>query len=165
MKVFDYTGGKKGALLGDIARPSYHGGCLRDDVFYSNKDERFQFHFSAGRTFKGVDTPIDVSEFGVDAICFCIGEWTTGNTSGSEWVWCTLYTDAGFEKALKDGTVFAKSRQPKSIITFQLAFDANLDEVEAMVRKLFGEKSTIEFDTGYGTATVLTQFYVKHGEI
>lgn len=164
MKVFDYTGGEKGALLGDIARPSYHGGCLRDDAFYSNKDERFQFHFSAGRTFNGVDTPINVAEFGVDAICFCIGEWTTGS-GGAEWVWCTLYTDAGFEKALKDGTVVVKSRQKKSLITFQLAFDANLEQVEAAAKMMFGDKSKVEFDTGAGTATVLTQFYVKHGEI
>lgn len=145
MKVFDYTGGKKGKLLGDIARPSWMAGCYRDRQILGNADTRYEFHTAAGRSNKARDdTPINVSDFGVEAICFCIGqERPYGSHEQGEWKWATLYTDAGLERALADGTVVVKGRVERQKMVITGLDIANREAVEAALRLLHGAKTEI----------------------
>lgn len=114
MKVFDFTNGVKGKLLSEVHRPSYATGCLRDDKFYSNKNKSITFMFGAGSTFKGVDTPLNPKDFGVEAICYCTGQWNSGEGGAQVWEWDSIGTEEWLQEALKTGLVICSERNPKT---------------------------------------------------
>lgn len=108
MKVFDFTNGKRGELLGEVARPNYMEGCL---VRKGNKVFRIEmakkrvgngqwtWHTGAGRGFVGHPghSTLRPEDFGVSAICFSVGQW------GEDWQWTVIGTDDWNRKAVKCG--------------------------------------------------------------
>lgn len=106
MKVFDFTSGSKGALLGEVPRVSATGGWLvtKGDKVYKvdftaegkprTKGANFQWTCSASyaerddndqRTGKTIS--IRPEDFGVAAVCFCRGQ------SNDTWDWFVIGTD------------------------------------------------------------------------
>jgi hypothetical protein len=107
MKVFDFTSGSKGALLGEVPRVQATGGWLvaKNDKVYKvdftaegkprTKGANFQWTCAASyaerddndqRTGKMVS--IRPEDFGVGAICFCRGQSRDGT-----WDWFVIGTD------------------------------------------------------------------------
>ena len=88
MKIFDFTNGHKGALLANV--PLVHRqGCTRmvegtTDKYASFKVSGMSFHEDAYNLSEQEYKPED---FGVQAICFCIGEF-----EGEGWAWSFLAT-------------------------------------------------------------------------
>lgn len=124
MKIFDFTHGYKGKELAEIKQANaMHGWLVRkgDKVF------RVELCWSAQRGF-GPDTeatwhtgatwlrwendepvedmPILPEDFGVDAICFCTGNWKTGPGAG-KWVWTVLGTTEWNREACRKGILKA----------------------------------------------------------
>lgn len=111
MKVFDFTNGKRGELLGDIRRPGYMSGWL---VSKGNKVFKIElagkhgggdwaWQSEAGYGFR--NTPghalIRPEDFGVSAICFCTGSW---RCDGKDvWQWAVVGTDDWNRKAVRCG--------------------------------------------------------------
>ncbi len=94
MRVFNYSNGKKGELLGEVKRTFNNNGNiigsdekaivvrsvggmeLNATPYYENS----KCEFSAVKWLE---------EFGVDAVCYCMGNYNNGN-GYDEWVWaCT----------------------------------------------------------------------------
>jgi hypothetical protein len=122
MKIFDFTSGTKGKLLGEINLANYSGGWLvsKNGVTFKidlaqthgGKDDRWEWHANAGHTVKGKDVDIDPKDFGVDAICFCTGEffhqWHAGHPEAeSHWCWNVIGTTEWNRSACKAGILKA----------------------------------------------------------
>ena len=114
MKIFDFTNGTKGEMLAAIKITDYAGGWLvgkNGNTFkvklsgaHAGKDERWTWHSKAGHTVKGKDVDIDPKDFGVEAICFCTGEffhlWHAGHPDAeSHWCWEVIGTNEWNAKA------------------------------------------------------------------
>lgn len=107
MKVFDFTNGKRGELLGEVKRIAFAGGALvrkgnkvfRIDVAKKEKGSLWTWHECAGFRSSGEDVRITPEEFGVSAICFCSGQFVPGN----EWHWHVLGTADWNRKAVSCG--------------------------------------------------------------
>ena len=122
MKIFDFTSGTKGKLLGEMNLANYSGGWLvsKNGVTFKidlaqthgGKDDRWEWHANAGHTVKGKDVDIDPKDFGVDAICFCTGEffhqWHAGHPEAkSHWCWNVIGTTEWNRSACKAGILKA----------------------------------------------------------
>ena len=107
MKVFDFTNGKRGELLGEVKRIAFTGGALvrkgnkvfRINVAKKEKDAQWTWHETAGFRSGGEDVHITPEQFGVSAICFCSGQFFPGN----EWHWHVLGTADWNKKAVSCG--------------------------------------------------------------
>ena len=92
MKVFDFTNGKKGDLLGNIKSIGSMGGWFvekNEKVFRvelvnprnvkpvagGKSGVEWKWQNSAFNLIDGEDKPIKPEDFGVEAICFCTGEF------------------------------------------------------------------------------------------
>lgn len=122
MKVFDFTNGTKGELLADIKRAQYTGGWLvsKDgSVFkvelsgsHGGPDDRWSWVSKAGHTVGGKDVDIRPEDFGVEAVCFCTGEffhlWHAGHPEAeSHWCWHVVGTAEWNRSACKAGILKA----------------------------------------------------------
>lgn len=133
MKVFDFTGGTKGKLLGETKKPTALGGWFvkkGDAVFkvtltdaeslpaIAGKQEGIQWKWHrdaekwVGTNTDGERLPFTPEEFGVEAICFCTGRWNTfGQIGTSEeewtWEWAVIGTRDWNRKACKAGILTA----------------------------------------------------------
>lgn len=140
MKVFDFTDGKKGKFLGEAYRPSWMSGHLADGgkEKYVVRNRQYQFHTAAGTTYKGKDQPMNPADFGVEAICFCIGEWKSG--TDSKWEWCALYTPEGLKAAIAAGHVLVeRAHQERQRVRMPLPKGADPEAVKAALRVLNGD--------------------------
>jgi len=123
MKVFDFTNGTKGELLGNVKITDYAGGWFVEkdgSTFkvklsgaHGRKNERWSWHTNAGHTVKGKDVDIDPKDFGVEAICFCTGEffdqWHENNKDAhSHWNWDVIGTTDWNRSACKSGILKAE---------------------------------------------------------
>lgn len=122
MKVFDFTDGRKGRLLGQAPRAAaLHGFLVRKgDKIYrveltsqGKHDGEWTWHSGAeynGRDGNGRCTgeqfSITPEQFGVEAICFCTGQWRTGEDAG-KWVWSVVGTTDWNRDACKRGILKA----------------------------------------------------------
>jgi hypothetical protein len=105
MKVFDFTNGKKGELLGEVRRTAYQSGWLvrkGNKVFkveLANAPRGWSWQSGAGRGFVGHPDHWELKpeDFGVSAICFSVGEWS------GVWQWTVLGTEEWNRKACKCG--------------------------------------------------------------
>ena len=114
MKVFDFTNGTKGAELGEIKRANaLHGWLVRKDdrvfqVSLANAPEGWDWH--AGATWLrwvGGEPQEDVAilpeDFGVQAICFCVGQMRHNDV----WQWAVVGTQEWNREACKRGILKA----------------------------------------------------------
>ena len=121
MKVFDFTDGKKGKLLGDIKKQNSSGGWF---VVKNNKKycvrlnnespwEGVKFRWAKHATYYDPKNGNEMGEvqilpehFGVDAICFCYGGFKEmGNDT--VWEWTVLGTNEWNKNACKKGILKA----------------------------------------------------------
>jgi hypothetical protein len=125
MKVFDFTNGTKGDLLGHIKITDYAGGWFVEkdgSTFkvqlsgaHGRKNDRWSWHSNAGHTVKGERINIDPKDFGVEAICFCTGEffhqWGEGHPEAkSHWQWDVIGTADWNREACKSGILKAEKQ-------------------------------------------------------
>ena len=119
-KVFDFTDGTKGKQVGDT-RTGWGGSSLvekdgkvfkvgvANNPFGESDDEsRWTWRNDAG----GTDTETKPGDFGVEAICFCEGEWFhlwhPGHPEAkSHWAWTVLGTTEWNRGACKSGILKA----------------------------------------------------------
>jgi hypothetical protein len=129
MKVFDFTDGKKGDLLGDIKVAGWHGGSYVEKNGRSFKVElanncnvapiaggkagiKWDWHLKATNIIDKKETPIKPEDFGVGAICFCTGEfyvaWHVGHPEVErEWWWTVIGTADWNREACKSNILKA----------------------------------------------------------
>ena len=125
MKVFDFTNGTKGELLADIKLIQYTGGWFvskAGNTFkvelaesHGRANDRWSWASSAGHTVNGKDIDLDPADFGVEAICFCTGEfyhlWHAGHPEAeSHWCWNVIGTTEWNRNACKAGILKAEKR-------------------------------------------------------
>lgn len=112
MKVFDFSTGTKGRELATIKCAGQLGGCLTTDgdktyrVRLANAQDGWTFHFNASYYMDGADVQILPENFGVEAICFCIGEifhtWHKGHPEAeSAWEWVVIGTSGWTSRAIE----------------------------------------------------------------
>jgi len=113
MQVFDFTDGVQGKKLADIRiAHGLHGWLVNKDgsvykVELANAPQGWAWHSGADHGFKPEDE-ITAEQFGVGAICFCIGEvytmWHAGHPEAeSEWQWTVIGTTDWNREACKKG--------------------------------------------------------------
>ena len=128
MKVFDFTNGKQGKQVGEIARPDASGGFYvkkggksykveltkppqaREPVLNGEHGVRWSWTADAAHTAANGDlVQITPDQFGVEAICFCTGAW--GNHSVGDvwayWEWHVVGSNAWNRDACKAGILTA----------------------------------------------------------
>ena len=97
MKIFNFTNGVKGELLGNVKLPDSLGATLSDgDDYIHIEISGCSYHNSAhieyGEPCKDwSEKPILPSDYNVDAICFCTGKFEVGDNK-YEWHWNFLAT-------------------------------------------------------------------------
>lgn len=131
MKVFDFTNGKQGDQVGEIKRPDAFGGWFvkkgdksfkveltkppqaREPVLNGEHGVRWSWAADAAHTAANGDSvPITPDQFGVEAICFCVGAW--GNFSHGDqwayWEWHVLGSNEWNRSACKAGILTATAQ-------------------------------------------------------
>jgi hypothetical protein len=123
MKVFNFTNGTKGELLGEIKLAGWTGGWLvgKGGKTYKvelahkrgGSSEDWAWVSAAGYSAKGEDVAIRPEDFGVEAVCFCIGEvyhtWHAGHPEAqSAWEWKVVGTADWNRGACKSGILKAE---------------------------------------------------------
>ena len=125
MKVFDFTNGTKGDLLGDITIANSTGGWLVekngstfkvelanpqnvDPVASGKAGAKWAWHKGATNIVEGKEHAIKAEDFDVGAICFCTGEyytvWHEGHPEAqTEWWWEVIGTTDWNREACKSG--------------------------------------------------------------
>lgn len=120
MKIFDYTNGTKGKMLGETKVVSYEGSWFveKNGVTYkitiakpenvTNAEENWEWHEDASFYSDGQLVEITPEQFGVGAICFCKGEvfyrWHAGHPEAkSHWEWTVIGTNDWNRDACKSG--------------------------------------------------------------
>jgi hypothetical protein len=114
MKIFDFSEGKKGQLLGH-AKFGAFGSCrLEDGVLYEISSahkftESLTFHNSAHTlgvsSGKYKESEFSPKQLGVGAICTCIGK---DNTTGV-WIWEVVGTPEWSAEAVKKGILVPRA--------------------------------------------------------
>ena len=137
MKVFDFTNGRKGKLLGDTKKINSSSGWFvkkGDDLFKvelaKNRDipakagevEGVHWEWASGATqwLNKETIPFTPEQFGVEAICFCTGRWNTFGVIGSpeeEWTgeWMVLGTNEWNRSACKSGILKATKQKASDV--------------------------------------------------
>lgn len=119
MKVFDFTNGTKGKLLANVKVTGYARGWLERSVSgkvyqitvtggYSVEGVQVEWTSGAGYTEyeTGADHPYKPEDFGVEAITYCTGQFSTGLDKGT-WHWEVIGTQEWNRAALKSGILTA----------------------------------------------------------
>ncbi len=129
MKVFNFTDGVKGELLGDIKVSSAHSGghVEKNGVNYKvelanpanvkpvsggKSGAEWTWHHAVEHRVDGETKDITAEDFGVGAICFCTGEyyvaWYAGHPEvQTEWWWTVVGTNDWNREACKSGILKA----------------------------------------------------------
>jgi len=122
MKVFDFTNGTKGEFLAEAKVVQHTGGWLvqkNGSTFkvkltgsHGGPDDRWSWVSNAGHTINGENVNIRPEDFGVEAVCFCIGEifhqWHPGHPEAeSHWCWHVIGTTEWNRNACKAGVLKA----------------------------------------------------------
>jgi hypothetical protein len=129
MKVFDFTNGTKGDLLGDITICNSTGGWFVekngstfkveladpknvDPVAGGKAGIKWTWHTGATNFMESKDHAIKAEDFGVGAICFCAGEfavlWHIGHPEAeTQWEWSVIGTTEWNREACKSGILKA----------------------------------------------------------
>ena len=122
MKVFNFTNGVKGELLAEINGIQYTGGWVVDKNGSSFKveltgshggpDDKWAWVTNAGHTVNGTDVDISPEDYGVGAVCFCVGEFFVyGRASDpdvvAQWWWRVVGTADWNRSACKEGILKA----------------------------------------------------------
>ena len=129
MKVFDFTDGKKGDLLGETKVANSTGGWFVEKNGSTFKVElanprnvepvaggkagiKWSWVNAATSRGKNEDCAITAEDFGVGAICFCTGEysvtWHIGHPEAeTQWDWHVIGTDDWNREACKSGVLKA----------------------------------------------------------
>lgn len=123
MKVFDFTNGTKGELLGSIKVVGYCSGWFKKGVSgkvyritltedFWGDDVEVMWASGAGHTDHetGKQVEINPEDFGVDAVAFCTGQYTTGLEKGT-WNWYVIGTKEWNRAALKSGILSATQQE------------------------------------------------------
>ena len=91
MKIFDFTNGTKGKLLGEVRLSNYSRGWF-SDIGMVGSLQGMEFCNDGGYDVFG-EAPSSyytfsklLERFDTKAICFCLGKWGAG-TQPKEWVW------------------------------------------------------------------------------
>jgi hypothetical protein len=117
MKIFDFTSGAKGKILGNAKTPHKFDGWLikkKEDVFKvqlnraglkSHSDQEWEW-CSGARDINDIE--INPEDFGVEAVCFCSGErfhlWYPGHPEAeSHWDWHVIGTKGWNREACRNG--------------------------------------------------------------
>lgn len=121
MKVFEYdfATGTKGRELASIkCAGQLNGSLITHDgethkVSLVNAQEGWTFHSGASYYTAGEDVQILPEDFGVEAICFCIGEvfhtWYAGHPEAeSTWEWAVVGTPDWTTNAIAFGMLNAE---------------------------------------------------------
>ena len=106
MKVFNFTNGRKGEELANVKLAGQLGGWIQ---VHNGQRYKVELTRKPGggnwmwRTFadNGFDD-LKPETFGVEAICFCIGELKAGQ-GDAEWEWTVLGTTEWNREACKSG--------------------------------------------------------------
>jgi hypothetical protein len=131
MKIFEYNvaNGTRGKQLGERLRPNaiegslvtaHDGRTLRLDM------RRERFGDNVWSWHAGVADPeFSAEDFGVEAICFCLGEWHTGvradGTRDLTWEWVVISSLDVARKLVKNGVLKTTViREAKKIAEKQL---------------------------------------------
>ena len=129
MKVFDFTNGTKGDLLGDITIANSTGGSLVEKnggtfkVKLANPQNvepvaggkagvKWSWVNAATSRGEPEDSAVTAEDFGVGAICFCTGEysvtWHHGHPEAeTDWWWYVIGTADWNREACKSGILKA----------------------------------------------------------
>jgi len=108
MKIFNFTNGVKGELLGESWLPDSQG-CTR---MVEGKDNEYASFQVSGMTFHEDahlinDDEILPEDYGTDAICFCTGQWQDGT-----WEWSFLATTKWLkENGYLDGFYLSRDKE------------------------------------------------------
>ena len=115
MKIFDFTSGVKGKFLGNARTPHKCDGWLvkkNDDVFkvqlkdpIRHSDQKWEW-CSGARDINDIE--INPEDFGVEAVCFCTGEWFhlwyPGHPDAeSHWDWNVIGSKIWNREACRNG--------------------------------------------------------------
>ena len=114
MQVFDFTDGVQGKKLADIrvaqglhgwSAVSHTGKVYKVELV--DAPQGWAWHSGADHGF-GPEDEITPEQFGVEAICFCIGKmytlWRPGHPEAEyEWTWAVLGTTEWNREACKKG--------------------------------------------------------------
>jgi len=107
MKVFDYTNGTKGELLGNVKMANGSGGwfVVKDGQRY--KVELTKAPRGLGNVYWCTDVDNGFGDlipetFGVGAILICLGEWKAG-IGDPEWEWRVVGTTEWNREACRSG--------------------------------------------------------------
>jgi hypothetical protein len=107
VKIFDFSEGKRGRLLGYARRPTFSGPTFHDgNDWVKIKIAGCDYTSTAGRTGTKLENGAIVADekteayepgtYGLEAICFCEGKFWAGEDSF--WSWKFLATDAWLAK-------------------------------------------------------------------
>ena len=129
MKVFDFTNGTKGDLLGEIKVANSTGGWFVekngstfkveladpknvDPVAGGKAGIKWSWVNAATNWIENENRAITAEDFGVGAICFCIGEysvtWHIGHPEAeTQWEWHVIGTTDWNREACKSGILKA----------------------------------------------------------
>lgn len=112
MKIFDFTNGVKGEQIGSVPRADSTGSWFVEKngqtykvelaKNHNKSNEKWTWHNDATYLENGSSHSIKPTDFGVEAICFCFGEFTADHDS-YEWWWCVLGTADWNRSACKAG--------------------------------------------------------------
>jgi len=115
MKIFDFSNGKKGELLGAVQRCDQTGGWLvkkGDKTFkvtltktHGPSNEEWTWQTDAARFDHDSGTLVSIKpeDFGVGAICFCFGEMRFGSQDNNGiWAWHVVGTQEWNRNACKN---------------------------------------------------------------
>lgn len=165
MKIFDYTDGKKGALLGHASIPhAAHGWLVQkgdkvfkvelanppsaSDVDWSWRSGALVKSFSDDGKFEG-EVELKPEDFGVEAICYCVGEIKMG--TGNYWEWSVHGTTEWNRAACKSGILKATfvRNNPIEARSLTCAKDINnggakdVDDIDAMIKRYDADKDMV----------------------
>jgi hypothetical protein len=112
MKVFDFTNGVKGEQVGVIPRANSTGGWLVEkngqtyrvelNGDYGASNQKWTWHTDATYLENGSEIQINPTDFGVEAVCFCFGEFAV-DRDNYEWWWSVVGTTEWNRNACKAG--------------------------------------------------------------
>lgn len=146
MKVFNYTTGKKGELLGEIRCPSFATGypvynnCYVKHNWEDRGESRWEIQESVGYVgTSGKTVYIHPSMFGTDAICFCTGKWS------DRWTWNIVGNDEWLEKGIAAGVFnLVPLKDPRTKLWSAAVITKNNDRILLIVEGVDAEDAAGE---------------------
>lgn len=133
MKVFDFTGGKKGELVGDVKRPTWMNGWTdaNGDVLRLAKSP-MALHTGGGYSDKaGKPVFLDPADFGCGAVCFSLGQLQDGT-----WEWFVIGTKEWLAHAEATGIVIRQKKPVPRLLPLR-------EQIENLLGRKCGEQELL----------------------